>query len=135
MSRTSVLARGRGMAEAGMTDACTISRANSGDTTNPITGYPATNATTTLYTGKCRVQQQAVISRAHDVGEDTVWVVRFDLQLPVVGTEGLAVEDLVTITAAVNDADLVGRTFVITELAHKSEATSRRIGMIERTGA
>lgn len=134
MSRKTALLRGRTAAELGMQDACTIKRASGSGTTDPVTGYP-TQTYTTLYSGKCRVQQQAVISRAHDVAEDTVWVVRFDLQLPVVGTEGLAVEDQVTITAAVNDADLVGRTFVVTELAHKSEATSRRIGIIERTGA
>jgi hypothetical protein len=134
MSRASVLARGRVAAALGMQDACTIRRPSGSGTTDPVTGYP-TQSYTTLYTGKCRVQQQAVISRAHDVGEDTVWVVRFDLQLPVDGSEGLAVEDQVTITAAVNDADLIGRTFIITELAHKSEATSRRVGMIERTGA
>lgn len=134
MTRGTALVGGRKRAEAGMTDTCTIRRRNSSATTNPVTGYPTTTYTT-LYTGKCRMQQQAVISRAHDVGENTVWVVRFDLQLPVVGTEGLAVEDEVLLTAAVNDADLVGRTFIITELAHKSEATSRRVGVVERTGA
>lgn len=134
MSRTTALARGQVAAEAGMRDACTIQRASGSGTTDPVTGYPTQNYTT-LYSGKCRVQQQVAVSRAHDVGEDTVWVVRFVLQLPVAGTEGLTVEDLVTITAAVNDADLVGRVFSITELAHKSEPTARRVGMIERTGS
>jgi Family of unknown function (DUF6093) len=132
MSRASVLARGRDAAEAGMVDACTIRRASGSGTTNPVTGYP-TQAYTTLYTGKCRVQQAVAIARPHDVGEDRVYVVRFDLQLPMVGSEGLKVDDEVTITASVNDADLVGRVFVVLELAHKTEATARRVGMIERT--
>ena len=134
MSRASVLARGRFAAEASMADACTIKRLVTSSTTNPDTGYP-TSTYTTLYTGKCRIQQQAVVARPHDVGEDEVMIVRFDLQLPVVGTEGLRVNDIVTITAAVNDADLVGRTFQVWELAHKSESTARRIGITERTGS
>lgn len=132
MSRESVLARGQAAAEAGMADACTIRRESTGDTTNPVTGVGATTYTT-LYTGQCRVQQQAVIARPHDVGEDKIWMVRFDLQLPVATTAGLQVGDQVTITAAVNDPDLVGRVFAVNELAHKSEATSRRIGIIEVT--
>jgi hypothetical protein len=133
MSRATVLPRGRVAAEAGMVDTCTIRR-RSGGTTDPDTGVP-TQPYTTLYTGKCRVQQQTAIARPHDVGQDHVLVVRFDLQLPVVGSEGLRVDDEVTVTASVNDQDLVGRVFVINELAHKSEATARRVGMIERTGS
>jgi hypothetical protein len=40
----------------------------------------------------------------------------------------------VTITTSVNDPDLTGRVFAVNELAHKTEATSRRIGVIEVTG-
>lgn len=132
MSRQIALARGRVAAELGMIDACSIRRHNGG-TTDPVTGYP-TQPWTVLYAGKCRVQQAVAIARPHDVGEDYVLVVRFDLQLPVEQTTGLRVDDQVTITASVNDPDLNGRVFVVIELAHKSEATARRIGMIERTG-
>lgn len=132
MSRASALARGRLAAEISMADACVIRRENTSDTTDPVTGV-GTTSYTTLYTGQCRVQQQAVIARPHDVGEDKVWVVRFDLQLPVATTAGLQVGDQVTITAAVNDPDLVNRVFTVNELAHKSEATSRRIGIVEVT--
>ena len=74
-------------------------------------------------------------AETHDVAEDKVWLVRFDLQLPVASTPGLQVGDLVTITTAVNDPDLTGRTFQVNELAHKTEATSRRVGIIEETGS
>lgn len=134
MSRASVLARGRVAAEAGMADACTIRRPDGTGTTDPVTGDP-TQSYTTVYAGKCRVQQAVAIARPHDVGEDQVMIVRFDLQLPVAGTSGLKVNDQVTITAAVNDPDLIGRVFLVLELAHKSEPTARRIGMIERTGS
>lgn len=131
MSRASVLARGRTAAEVGMVDACTIRRVPS-EATDDFSGV-ITPAYSTIYTGKCRVQQQAAIARPHEVGEDHVLIVRFDLQLPVVGTEGLQVRDEVTITTSAHDADLVGRVFLVLELAHKSEATARRIGMTERT--
>lgn len=133
MSRASVLARGRTKAEAGMADACTIRRPSGSGTTDPVTGVPSQNYTT-LYAGKCRVQQQVAIARPHDVGEDKVWLVRFDLQLPMATSAGLEVGDRVTITTSVNDPDLTGRVFAVNELAHKTEATSRRIGIIEVTG-
>jgi hypothetical protein len=133
MSRASVLARGRTAAEAGMVDACTIRRPSGSGTTNPVTGVPS-QTYTTLYTGKCRIQQQVAIARPHDVGEDKVWLVRFDLQLPMATSAGLEVGDRVTITTSVNDPDLTGRVFAVNELAHKTEATSRRIGIIEVTG-
>jgi hypothetical protein len=133
MSRASVLARGRTAAEAGMADACTIRRASGSGTTDPVTGVPS-QTYTTLYSGKCRVQQQVAIARPHDVGEDRVWLVRFDLQLPMATSAGLEVGDRVTITASVADPDLTGRVFMVNELAHKTEATSRRVGIIEVTG-
>jgi hypothetical protein len=79
--------------------------------------------------------QQATRGQAdrQDVGQDSLLLLRVEVQLPVVGSEGLAVGDEVTITAAVNDADLVGRVFVIHDLAHKSEATARRVQCTERT--
>lgn len=131
MSRASVLARGQAFAGAGFADACTIRR-KTGTTTDDFSGT-ITPAYTTLYAGKCRVQQVTGIGRPHDVGEDFVLVQRIDVQLPVAGTAGLEVRDEVLITAAVNDADLVGRVFLVHDPAHKSEATARRVGCTERT--
>lgn len=135
MSRASALARGRTAAEAGMIDACTIRR-RTGQTSDPVTGAATpTYLSPDPYAGKCRIQQQTALARPHEVGEDHVLIVRFDLQLPVVGTEGLQVADEVTVTASIHDQDLAGRTFLISELAHKSEATARRVGMTEKTGS
>jgi hypothetical protein len=134
MSRASVLARGQAAAEAGMADACTIRRANVGGTTDPVTGYP-TQSYTQLYAGKCRVQQITGIGRPHDVGQDYILEQRIDVQLPVAGTEGLKVGDQIVITASVNDQDLVGRTFLVHDLAHKSEPTARRVSCTEKTGS
>jgi hypothetical protein len=132
MSRASVLARGQAKAAEGMADACTITRVT-GRSTNTTTGA-VTPTTSTLYTGKCRIQQAQAQAQREDIGEDHLLLLRLEVQLPVVGTEALAVGDLITITAAVNDADLVGRVLRVHDLAHKSEATARRPQCLEVTG-
>lgn len=132
MSRESALARGRLAAELSMQDACTITR-SSGEVTDPDSG-DVSGSTSTVYTGKCRVQQHQATADRQDVGEDNLLLLRLEVQLPIVGSEGLEVGDEVTITASANDADLVGRVFAIHDLAHKSEATARRVQCTERTG-
>lgn len=134
MSRASALARGRVAAEISMVDACVIRRRNTSGTTDPDTGYP-TQTYTDLYAGKCRVQQHQATADEKTAGEDDLLLLRIEVQLPVVGSEGLEVRDEITITAAANDADLVGRVFLIHDLAHKSEATARRVQCTERTGS
>lgn len=115
-----------------MVDTCTISRAGA-ETTDTQTGQ-ISGAATVLYSGKCKVQQTAAAtSTATDVGEAYVRLLALDAHLPVVGSEGLAVGDLVTITASVGDADLVGRVFSVQGLAHKTFASARRLACVEVT--
>lgn len=133
MDRSTLLARGRTAALIGMRDACTITRAGT-RVTDPVSG-DVTEPVTTLYTGQCRVQQHQATANQQDVGEDNLLLLRLEVQLPVDGTEGLEVGDLITVTTAVNDADLIGRKFAIHDLAHASEKTSRRVQCIERTGS
>lgn len=133
MSRASVLARGQAAAEAGMVDACVIRR-RTGSTTDPDTGV-STPAYATLYTGKCRVQNARAEAGREEAGQDFLLVLRLEVQLPVAGTAGLQAGDQITITSATHDADLVGRVFRIHDLAHKSEPTARRVGVIELTGS
>lgn len=131
MSRSSVLARAQAAALAGMRDTCTIRR-RTGATTNPDTGV-SSPAYAQLYAGVCRVQHARPLSRPANVGEDFVLILAMDIQLPLSVT-GLAVGDEITIDTAVNDPDLPGRVFRIHDLFHKSEPSSRRVGVIERTG-
>lgn len=130
MSRASILARGRVAAAAGMTDTCTIRR-RTGESTSS-TGV-VTPTWSTIYTGVCRVQQSEGQSREENPGEAHVLLVRRELQLPVTASSGVAADDVATIDTATNDADLVGRLFVIRGEAAKSEATSRRLGIDEVT--
>lgn len=132
MSRETVLARGRAAAEAGMVDACTIRRR-----TGEVTDRDTSEVEITyddLYTGKCRVQQNQATADRMDVGEDHLLLLRIEVQLPM-SVVGLEVADEITITASVHDADLVDRVFRIHDLAHKTEATARRVQCIERTGS
>lgn len=130
MYRDAVLARGRAAAEAGMVDACTIRRV-SGSSTDQSTGVPA-RTYADIYSGKCRVQQSLAQAAQHDAGEDYMLLLRLQVQLPMSVT-GIEVNDEVTVTASANDADLVGRVFLVRDLFHKTEATARRVGVIERT--
>jgi hypothetical protein len=132
MSRATALARGRLAAEAGMVDACTVTRVGT-RVTDTTTGE-VTEPTSTLYTGQCRVQQAQAQATEETVGEDHLLLLRLEVQLPMSVT-GLEVGDLITITASAHDADLPGRVFRIHDLAHKTHATSRRVQCVEKTGS
>ncbi len=133
MSRASLLARGRSAAEAGMVDACTIRRVT-GRVSDPDTGEQVvTYLTPDPYVGTCRVQQATAQAQQQDVGEDYLLMLRLEVQLPM-SVVGLEVGDEVTVTASAHDPDLVGRVFLIRDLAHKTHATARRVQVTERTG-
>lgn len=133
MTRVSVLAAGRRAAEAGMVDACTITR-TTGTTTDRTTGV-VIPTTTTVYSGACRVQELFGFSREVSPSPDQSQLARYRiLQLPVVDSEDVRVGDHVTITACVNDPDLVGVVMLLRDQSGKSEATSRRVGIEEIVG-
>lgn len=119
------------MAERGMATTCTITRVVS-ETTDPVTAQ-IVETRTTVYSGKCRMQQKATDPSTEQPGEAYVRLVPFELQLPVTTSTGILAEDLVTITGSAHDPDLVGRRFWVTGLAHKEEATARRIRCEEAT--
>jgi hypothetical protein len=126
------MARGRAAAEALMVDACVIRRRGSGGTVDDDTGVIVPDRTE-VYTGKCRVQQRSEAGSEQRPGQDFQLLVRVEVQLPVVGTEGLQVADEIEITASAYDADLVGQVFLIRDLHAKTHATSRRVGVTRRT--
>jgi hypothetical protein len=130
VSRAAVLARARIAAEAGMADTCTIRR-RTGETTDEANGT-ITPTWASLYAGKCRVQQAQAQAEPRDAGEAHLLLLRLEVQLPMSVT-GLQVGDEVTITAAAYDADLPGRVFLVRDLAHKTDATARRVQVTERT--
>lgn len=129
MSAASVLARGRAAAEALMVDSCSIRR-KTGESTGA--GGVVTPTYSTLYAGKCRVQQSAGQAQQQDPGEAYVLMLRLEVQLPMSVT-GLQPEDEVTVTASAHDPDLVGRLFIVRDLAHATHKTARRVQVQERT--
>lgn len=131
MSRESLIARGQAAAERGMADACTIRR-RTGSVPGDFSGVPV-ETWLALYAGKCRIQQGIAQAAEQDVGEDYQLQLRVVLQLPITVT-ALDVGDEVTIVTS-RDADLAGRVFLVRDLMHKTDATARRVGVVERTGS
>jgi hypothetical protein len=130
MSANSVLARGRTAALALMVDACVVKHITS-TSTNPTSGV-ITPTYSTLYTGQCRVQQSGSQGQLTDAGEASLVLLRLEVQLPM-SVVGLSEGDEITITASALDPDLVGRVFVIRDLAHKTHLTARRVQVVEKT--
>jgi hypothetical protein len=129
MSATSAITRGRVAAEALMLDACTVTRVGS-SSTDPETGV-ITPTLTTVYTGKCKVQQAAVPSGSPtDIGEASVQLLQLQVHLPV-SAVGVQADDTITVTASALDPELVGRVFVVRGTAHKSYLTARRLAVQE----
>jgi hypothetical protein len=116
-AQTAVL-RGRAAAEALMVDACTVTT-DGAVTTDDLTGATST-ALTTVYSGKCKIQQSTALGRRVDAGETDTMLLRLEVHLPVVGSEQVVRGALVTITAATLDAALVGRRFRIRDDFHKT---------------
>jgi hypothetical protein len=115
-----------------MLDACVIKRLT-GETVNTATGA-VTPAYVQVYSGKCRVQQALAQGRIEVAGQASVVMAERQLQLPVATSPDVRADDIATITACVNDADMIGREFRVRDEHGKSEATARRLLIRERTG-
>jgi hypothetical protein len=125
VSITGILARGRQVAEQLMTDACTITRVT-GQTLNETTGQYV-DTTSTIYTGKCRVQlRNMTVASLPLSGDRQVVALQLEVSIPLSSTAP-KVGDKVTVTASQNDPALVSRVFRVREEMHKSHATARRI--------
>ena len=133
MSRASVLARGRAAAQAGMVDACIIER-QTGSPTNATTGV-VTPTWSTVYTGPCRVQERGGYPRDVTTAPDQPQLaLPRELQLPVDTSTAVLAGDRCTITAAANDAGLVGTKMWLRGRPAKTEATARRFMLEEVAG-
>lgn len=133
MSASSITLRGRAKALEQMTSSCTVQHLT-GSSTDQETGV-ITPTYSTVYSGACKVQQSAPATAPTTVGEASVFVGQLQLHLPVTdGTALVAPDDLVTVTACVLDASLIGKTFRLRGPAHKSYATARRFPITEVAG-
>jgi hypothetical protein len=114
--------RGRKRAKALMLDTCTVHRPG-----EPITDADGnvSPSLTLLYTGPCKIQQTLAQSSNPEAGghQYTVQDTRWDTP---VAAGVFAVDDVVTIIAAVLDPQLTGRVFRVTDPFHKTGATAQR---------
>lgn len=111
-----------------MLDACVVHR--QGDlVTDPNTGA-VTRSRDVVYEGKCKLQQTLAQGRNPTAGEHefTVQEIRWDTP---VGSGPFHVDDLVTMTAAELDEQLVGREYRVSGRFNKSAATAQRIRVEE----
>jgi hypothetical protein len=125
----------RAQAESNMLDACTVTRVDP-DAPAPVMGadgqYPET-ARITVYTGKCRIQVRTTAAANVSAGERIGTTQETEWQGPVTGTEDIAVDDVVLLTSSALDSALEGRTFTVAARHEKSQATARRLNLIEVT--
>lgn len=134
MSRASVLARGRAFADGGFVDTCLIQRRVGEPQTNPADAT-VTYPLETVYSGRCRFQQAAAPwAGPATVGQAGIGLSAAEIQLPVVGSDGIDKDDIVTCTAATNDPDLLGKRFTVQGTHHATHKTTRRIPIQEIIG-
>lgn len=128
MSAETAMLRGQLAAVALMVDACQITR-RSTQTTNPDTGVITQNYSV-IYTGICRIQRRTMFDRPHSSGEAYVYMLAVEVQLPI-SAIGPTTEDIVTVTTATYDPDLLSRVFTVRGLSHKTHATARHLQCVE----
>lgn len=128
-----VLAAGRARAQQTFVDTCTIERPGK-PVTNPIDGT-VTTPMRPLYSGACAFQQaSAPWAGPATVGQAGVGLSTQEVKLPIVGSEGITKDDIVTCTSSRNDPELVGKKFAVQGAHHASEKTSRRLPLMEVIG-
>jgi hypothetical protein len=117
-------------AESMMVDTCRIEYV-SGSTWDEDAG---TNVDTysTRYQGKCRTQTTLTAEANSSAGEREWTVQSLTVSVPMSVT-GVAVGDRITVLSSALDADLLGRVFSVSALAHKTHMTARRLRVEEVT--
>lgn len=119
----SVVEQGRAAARRLMVDACTVTRVT-GTATNSTTGV-VTPATSTIYTGPCRIKPDPAPGESQ-AGEREVVTRRFIVSVTT-DEDGIAVDDVVTVTASEFDPALVGATLTVAGVIIGSHLTARRL--------
>jgi hypothetical protein len=111
-----------------MFDACIVDRPGP-VVTDPDSGVVAPSLSR-IYAGKCKVQQTIAQSSNPTAGGHSFTVQSTRWDTPV-SAGPFAVNDVVTMTGAVLDPQLVGRVYRVVELFHKSGATAQRVRVEE----
>jgi hypothetical protein len=117
---------GRKQAEALMESTCIITRASPADPPiDPATGLENPPTVTTIYTGKCRlrfpfVRPEQALAAGQQLAKD-----RGILSLPITGSDGVKLNDLVDVTIGPLDPGTVRRMRIMAPF-EQTHATARR---------
>lgn len=138
MSRELAVAFGRSEAGSGFIDTCYVERRGAA-VTNDLDGsvtYPMTPIYgTAAAPAPCRFQQSAAPwAGPATVGQAGIGLSALEIQLPVVGSEGITKDDVAVCVTCVDDSDLVGKRFSIQGAHHASHKTTRRLPLQEILG-
>jgi hypothetical protein len=133
------IAAGRAIAEAAMVDTCVVYRDPEGsadDTFNATTGAltPPVGDQTTVYTGPCLLRTENIQARSGDEGGATVSRKLQGARVPVSAPPFLF-GDLLVVTAAANDPQLVDRRARVLDVDVNSFAVTRKVSLEDQSGA
>lgn len=117
-----------------MVDTCVIRRATGAVAAmDPDTGLRTAGATTTVYTGKCKVQTYEPAESKPESGQHVFTTQRYSVHLPH-DAGPVAVGDRIEIVASVESPQLVSNLYRISGTHTKSLATAQRLLVDEVTG-
>jgi hypothetical protein len=133
MSAEATTLAGRAAAEALMVDSCTVTRNAAGPTFNETTGAYTGGATSTIYTGACRVKPRDNADRVVQFGEEAVSFWPFLVSVPM-SVDDVELDDFVTITASALDPALVGLVLRVRQVQAGSHITARRLSCERNVG-
>jgi hypothetical protein len=108
---------------------CTITRSTPG-TFDENTGEIASGTPATIYSGPCLVRSQMWQGSDTQTGQEEVRYRSARLKLPP--DTAIEKDDVVTVTTAQNDPDLVGRVFRITDVL-RDDWQIVRVAILEET--
>lgn len=123
------LAALRAEAEALMVDTCSVKYVT-GTTFDEDTGREVPTYADRIASTPCKVQMRELQSVERLSGGHEATLVRLMVHLPI-SAVAVEVDDIITITAAVHDSQLVGREFRVLAPVGKSFATARRLEVEE----
>lgn len=115
----------RQQAESLMTDTCTITRGAASPVLNESTGKYDTPGST-VYSGKCRVRSGNTQASGRDAGDAFALVNRTTVSVPV-GSAAFVTGDLVTLTDAPLNPQLIGARFKVLSVSDQSQPTALRL--------
>lgn len=127
----------RRRAESLMTDTCTTVRpvAPTSLELDPVTLLPVTTAPTAIYVGPCRIRIRRVAASggASSVGPDNPSVLDSAMSVPY-SAPLHDVNDIVTLTASLEQPGMVGLRFRVTGILPNTQATAQRLMVEAVTG-